>query len=132
MEGYRFSLDFKVRDYECDMEGIVNNAVYMNYLEHARHEFLNSIGINFAEMTARGIIMIVTRAEMEYKNSLRSGDTFTVCINIERESKLRVTFVQDIFSSNGKLVLRGRVTGTAVNSKGRPEMPEFLQQAFGI
>lgn len=132
MEGYKFSLDFKVRDYECDMEGIVNNAVYMNYMEHARHEFLNSIGINFAEMTARGIIMIVTRAEMEYKSSLRSGDTFTVCINIERESKLRVTFVQDIFSSDGKLVLKGRVTGTAVNSKGRPEMPEFLQQAFGI
>ncbi|MBU2223338.1 MAG: acyl-CoA thioesterase, partial [Gammaproteobacteria bacterium] len=30
-----FSVDFKVRDYECDMQGIVNNAVYFNYLEHA-------------------------------------------------------------------------------------------------
>lgn len=132
MEGYRFSLDFKVRDYECDMEGIVNNAVYMNYLEHARHEFLHSIGINFAEMTAKGIIMVVIRAELDYKSSLRSGDTFTVCINVERESKLRFTFVQDIFNSDGKLVLKARITGTAVNEKGRPDMPAELLQAFGL
>ncbi len=43
MKDYKFCLDFKVRDYECDMEGIVNNATYMNYLEHARHEFLHTI-----------------------------------------------------------------------------------------
>lgn len=132
MKNYKFCLDFKVRDYECDMEGIVNNATYMNYLEHARHEFLHTVGINFAEMTARGIIMVVTRAELEYKASLKSGDTFKVCVDVERESKLRFTFVQDIFNSDGKLVLKGRVTGTAVNSKGRPELPAEIEQAFGI
>ena len=48
-----FSLNLKVRDYECDMQGIVNNAVYQRYLEHARHECLLSRGLSFAEMTAR-------------------------------------------------------------------------------
>ncbi|MGE4268073.1 MAG: acyl-CoA thioesterase [Deferribacterales bacterium] len=132
MKDSRFRLDFKVRDYECDMEGIVNNATYMNYLEHARHEFLHTLGIDFAEMTAKGIIMVVIRAELEYKASLRSGDTFTVCVDVERESKLRFTFVQDIFNSDGKIVLRGRITGTAINSKGRPGLPPELEQAFGI
>ncbi|WP_303850623.1 thioesterase family protein [Seleniivibrio woodruffii] len=132
MRDYKFCLDFKVRDYECDMEGIVNNATYMNYLEHARHEFFHTLGIDFAEMTNRGVFMVVTKAELEYKASLKSGDVFKVCVDVERESKLRIAFIQDIYRSDGKLVLKGRVTGTAVNSKGRPELPAELEQAFGI
>ena len=47
---YIFELEMQVRDYECDMEGIVNNAIYQHYLEHTRHEFLASSGISFIEM----------------------------------------------------------------------------------
>ena len=50
---YQFTLNFDVRDYECDIEGIVNNAVYQNYLEHTRHEFLKQCGMDFAEMAKK-------------------------------------------------------------------------------
>lgn len=133
MKEYRFSLEFKVRDYECDIEGIVNNAVYMNYLEHARHEFLLSIGIDFAALANAGVNLIVTRAELDYKTPLKSGDYFTVCVNMERESKLRITFVQDIYrKSDGKLVLSGRITGTGINDKGRPGIPDEVLALFGV
>ena len=55
MEQNCFTLELAVRDYECDLQGVVNNAVYQNYLEHARHEYLKSIGIDFAALTAQGI-----------------------------------------------------------------------------
>ena len=45
---YIYELEMKVRDYECDLQGIVNNANYQHYLEHTRHEFLTSVGISFA------------------------------------------------------------------------------------
>jgi len=45
-----FSVEFKVRDYECDQQGIVNNAVYLNYLQHARHEFGLSTGLDWLEL----------------------------------------------------------------------------------
>lgn len=48
MRNYQYKLDFEVRDYECDMSNIVNNSVYLNYLEHTRHKFLKSMGIDFA------------------------------------------------------------------------------------
>ena len=54
-EPYIYTIALQVRNYECDMEGIVNNAVYLNYLEHARHQFLRSAGIDFAELTQQGI-----------------------------------------------------------------------------
>mgnify|MGYP005695630351 FL=1 len=51
---HTFALDFSVRDYECDLQGIVNNAVYQNYLEHARHQFLRSCGFDFAQLHREG------------------------------------------------------------------------------
>ena len=44
----------KVRDYECDLQGIVNNANYQHYLEHTRHEFLLSTGVSFAALHEQG------------------------------------------------------------------------------
>ena len=67
-------LEFKVRDYECDMQGVVNNGVYQNYLEHARHELLQSRGVNFASVTAEGINLVVVRAELDYRKPLQANE----------------------------------------------------------
>ena len=64
---------FEVRDYECDMQGIVNNSVYQNYFEHARHKFLDDHNVNFAELYKKGFLVVVIRAELDYKASLTSG-----------------------------------------------------------
>lgn len=63
---YDFTLEFSVRDYECDLQGIVNNANYQHYLEHARHEFLVSKNISFAGLHKEGTDLIVTRIEIDY------------------------------------------------------------------
>ncbi len=124
MKEYQFRLDFQVRDYECDLQGVVNNAVYQNYLEHTRHEFIKQLGLDFAELAQRGINLVVLRAELDYKRSLRSGDNFWVGLNLERVSPLRFAFRQDLFlTKNNQLVLNAKITGTGVNAKGRPELP---------
>ena len=128
---YSHELDFEVRDYECDMQGVVNNGVYQNYLEHARHELLRSRGINFAELTAAGVNLVVIRAELDYKNSLVSNDRFVVRSSIRRVSRLRFEFQQDIFRlPDETLMLAAVVTGTSINPKGRPFVPELLEQLF--
>jgi len=122
-----FSIEMAVRDYECDLQGVVNNAVYQNYLEHARHEYLKSIGIDFAEITSRGINLVVTRVEIDYKLSLTSGDRFVVEIATERISPVRFGFRQNIYRlPDRKQVVKALVTGTALNAKGRPQLPEEL------
>ena len=124
---YSFRLDFKVRDYECDMQGVVNNGVYQNYLEHARHEFLLESGVNFAELARKNINLFVVRAELDYRYPLRSGDRFWIGLNFVQSSKVRFDFIQDIFRlPDNKLILNAKITGTALNERGRPFVPDEL------
>jgi acyl-CoA thioester hydrolase len=128
---YSHSLEFKVRDYECDLQGVVNNGVYQNYLEHARHEFLQSRGINFAEVTAAGVNLVVIRAELDYKDSLTSNDSFEVRSLVRQISRVRFEFQQDIYRiPDGKLMLTAKITGTSLNERGRPFVPEMLLKLF--
>ena len=127
-----FEIELAVRDYECDLQGVVNNAVYQNYLEHARHEYLKSIGIDFAALTAQGVNLVVTRVEIDYKASLTSGDHLLVQVVPVRVSPVRVGFRQDIFRlPDRKLMVRALVTGAALNAKGRPQLPQALVDAMG-
>lgn len=126
-----FHLPFKVRDYECDVQGIVNNSVYQNYLEHARHEYLLSRGLSFSELAGRGINLVVTRVELEYKQSLRSGDEFHVTVIPQRLSRVRALFAQSIYRAEGeRLILTGNTFWTAVNPQGRPFFPAELDPIF--
>jgi acyl-CoA thioester hydrolase len=112
---------FEVRDYECDMQGIVNNAVYQNYLEHARHQFIKEKGLNFAEITKQGVHLVLIKAELEYKRSLQSGDTFYIQTRTERESKLKLAFHQQVYRTrDDQLMLNAKMTVTATTKEGRP------------
>lgn len=118
MQDYIFEIQLKVRDYECDIQGVVNNAVYQNYLEHARHEYLSSKAVSFKELTEKEILLMVSRIEMDFKNSLTSGDTFSVKLKIERQG-LKLIFFQDIFRhSDDVLCLKAKVEVIAkINGK---------------
>lgn len=127
MEAKNFRLEMAVRDYECDLQGVVNNAVYQNYLEHARHEYLKTLGIDFAALAAQGINLVVTRVEIDYKTSLSSGDAFVVEVKMERASPVRIIFQQTIYrQADRKLIIKALVTGTALGVNGRPKLPPEL------
>ena len=95
-QGSVFSLRMKVRDYECDLQGIVNNANYLHYTEHTRHEFIHSHGISFADLHERGIDAVVARITMQFKIPLRSGDEFLSCLNVRKEG-VKYIFDQKIY-----------------------------------
>ncbi|HPX61649.1 MAG TPA: thioesterase family protein [Deltaproteobacteria bacterium] len=124
-----FRIEMSVRDYELDMEGVVNNAVYQNYLEHARHEYLKSMGIDFAAMVENKIHMVLTRIELDFKWPLTSGDRFVVELKPYRVSPVRIGFHQNIYRlPDHKLILRALAIGTAINKNGRPSLPKELQK----
>jgi acyl-CoA thioester hydrolase len=127
-----YKVAFKVRDYECDLQGVVNNANYQHYLEHARHEFLLSMGVSFSGLHDEGIDLIVTRVEIDYKYPLRSRNEFIVKTAVERDGHVKLVFRQEIcLLPEGKTVVLARVTGIA-SRNGRPVPPGRLIEQLGL
>lgn len=93
---YVYETRMEVRDYECDIEGIVNNANYLHYLEHTRHRFLRQAGLSFAEMHQRGVDAVVARMDLRYKSPLRCDENLISRLWIEKQG-IRYVFHQDIF-----------------------------------
>lgn len=104
-----YSITLKVRDYECDLQGIVNNANYQHYLEHTRHEFLTSTGVSFARLHEEGIDPVVARLTMAFKTPLKSGDEFVSKLYMKKEG-IKYVFYQDIFRlPDMKMVIKASV-----------------------
>ncbi len=128
-DNYKFTHEMKVRDYECDLQGIVNNANYQHYMEHSRHELLERLGVNFGKLHEDGIDAMVAKITIEYKIPLRSGDKFIVGINLERKGP-RIVFYQDIYRvSDGKLCTKGIVETICVEN-GRLTRGEIFDEVF--
>ena len=104
-----FTLTLKVRDYECDIQGIVNNAVYLSYLEHTRHEYILSKGVDFNALTSRGILLVVSSIQIHYLVPLRSGDEFTVFLNAAKTGPQLVCHQEIVRQSDNKLCTRADV-----------------------
>lgn len=124
---YFFTLEIAVRDYELDSEGIVNNAVYLHYLEHTRHAFVKQEGIPFGSLTSEGLVPVVRRMTIDYHTPLRSGDVMLSCLRVEREGA-RFIFYQDIFNKEGgNVVVKAVVTIVCMDKNGRINRGDDLQ-----
>lgn len=127
MEKYIFELTMKVRDYECDLQGIVNNANYQHYLEHTRHEFLQATGVGFARLHDEGIDPVVARINMAFKTPLKSGDEFVSKLYLRKEG-IKYVFHQDIFRlPDGKVSLRATVETVCLVDGRLSDSPLFDQ-----
>jgi acyl-CoA thioester hydrolase len=110
-----FTIQIKVRDYEVDSQGIVNNANYLHYLEHTRHEFCESRGFTFRAMQEQGIDPVVSKIEIEYHTPLHLAETMTSCLWLERRGP-RFLFHQEIFAPSGALAAKALVTVVALEN----------------
>ncbi|MDD6783776.1 MAG: acyl-CoA thioesterase [Bacteroidaceae bacterium] len=125
MKDYIFKLRMAVRDYECDIEGIVNNANYLHYMEHTRHQFLLTKGVSFIELHRRGIDTVVARINVQYKTPLTSDTEFDSCLNVRKEG-VKYVFYQDIYRvEDEKLCVRATVEAVAVVNGRLAESPEL-------
>ena len=128
---YVFETEMEVRDYECDIQGIVNNANYLHYTEHTRHLYLTSLGVSFAKLHEQGVDAVVARMNLQYKTPLRCDDVFISRLGVRKEG-LRYIFNQDIFrKSDNRLSFRATVELVCLIN-GRLGNSEDYDRAFGF
>ena len=123
-----FEITMEVRDHELDRFGVVNNAVYQNYLEHARHAFLASRGISLTHLLEEKFRPVVTRIDLEYLLPLQSGDSFSVQLWLTRLTRVKFQFFQQIQKiPSMQSTTRAHVIGAFLGPNDRPVMPEKMK-----
>ena len=127
MKKYIFELEMKVRDYECDLQGVVNNSNYQRYMEHTRHEFLETLGENFEQMHKNGIDAFVSRVEIKFRHSLRTGDRFLSCMNIRREG-VKLLFDQDLYRMSDQALASSGTVECVIVEKGKLTRGEYFDK----
>ena len=127
MKEYMFKVTDKVRDYECDLQGVVNNANYQHYMEHTRHQFLEALHENFGAMHAHGIDAFVSRVEIQFKLPLRSGDSYISCLNTYKKG-VKLVFEQDIYRLPDETLCTKGVVDTVIVQDGKLTRGEYFDQ----
>jgi len=127
---YIYGLPLKVRDYEVDSQGIVNNPNFLLPREHPRHEFCQERGISFRDMQRAGIDPVVRKIEISYLTPLRLAEEMESKLWMERRGA-RFIFHQDIFNAKGKEVVRALVHIVCIEN-GRISRGDTLAEAFGL
>ncbi len=114
MKDYLFTLEMETRDYECDIQGIVNNANYQHYLEATRHKWIQQEGFSFSRWHAEGMDVVVSEITMKYKVPLHGQESFLSCLNVKRNGP-RFIFEQDLYrKSDLKLCVSATVTAVCM------------------
>lgn len=114
-----YECTLRVRTYECDAYGHVNNAVYLHYLEYARCEYLRDVGFEYNAAVQAGYGLYVAKIEIEYKQPALSDDLLTIHTWPVKKGAVSGTMAQKIMKDTAVLA-EARVSWAFVNSQGKP------------
>lgn len=124
-----FENKMKVRDYECDSQGVVNNANYLHYFEATRHELMEKCGLRLRDLTEANILPVVRNVNISYRSSLRGSDEFVCSATAMREG-LRYHFHQEITRISDNTLCAKAVIEVVCLVNGKVAMPEIFDKAF--
>lgn len=129
---FTFQIPLEVRDYELDLQGIVNNAVYNHYFEHTRHQFLKHHELDFAQLHNEGLDAVVVQMTTKYKRALKSGDSFVSKLYAVRKGRLRIVFFQSLFLNPCQSVVASSEVEVACVFINRPVEPLAIVEKLQI
>ncbi len=107
-----------VRSYECDSYAHVNNAVYLNYLEVARHEMLEALGMDYEAMRSAGFGLVVAQIDIRYRRPAVAGDVLTIMSHATKRLRVGGIIAQRILRSE-EVIAEAEVTWVSIDGRGR-------------
>lgn len=121
-----------VASYELDSFGHVNNAVYLNYLEKARCDFMTLRGLHFDDFFKWCRYPVVARASLEYKYPAKAGDKLLIKGWISKHTAASFTMQYEIIhQGNGRVILTAETFHVFVDDHNRPSrLPEEFLKKF--
>ncbi|HVV69457.1 MAG TPA: thioesterase family protein [Gammaproteobacteria bacterium] len=111
----------EVRNYEIDYQGIVGNAIYFNYLDEARAKYLQQLDVSVVKYALENKNIVLVKTDINFKRSLRYGDSFCVLSKLSRISRFKFLFDQTIIlKSSDQIMVTAESVIACVNREGKP------------
>ena len=111
----------KVRHYEADAYGHVNHASYVHYLETARVEALEAIGLSLPDMRRQGVIAVAAAISVNYHSPASPGETLVIATHVREIRGARTLWIQTVSeATTGRPVVTAEVTGAFLTESGKP------------
>ncbi|MBU6530286.1 acyl-CoA thioesterase [Streptomyces mayonensis] len=114
-----FSVPVTVRGYETDTQGHLNQAVYLNYAEHARWSLLQAAGIRQSELVAGGVGPVALETRIRYRRELLAGDEVTVTCAFEWGEGKTFRILQLIRKTDGTVAAEAEGVGGLMDLAAR-------------
>lgn len=126
-----FSHSFRVRYGECDPQGIVFNANYVAYFDHAFTELWREAFGSYAVMEERGVDMVVAELNVEFRAPARFDELVTLGLAIERLGTTSMTTRLQLHRGEDLLV-EGRMRHVVVDAESwqKAELPDWLREGL--
>ena len=128
-----YELPLRVRTYEVDALGHVNNAVYLNYLEQAATEHAEALGFGRERLATLGGLFVVRRHEIDYLGAALMGDELRIITWPESIKGPRAVRRYEVrHAATGKILVRASTVWAWLDLRGRPRpVPREIIDTFG-
>ncbi|MCX8155247.1 MAG: acyl-CoA thioesterase [Verrucomicrobiae bacterium] len=129
---YQHTLSLRVRYSETDQMGTYYNSRVLEWFECARTELLRSLGLPYAEMERRGVLLPLVEAHVEYLGRARYDDLLQLTVRAAPEGRARLRcMVEIVHGETGKPVARGYTVHGFTDAQGKPiRPPAWFWEAF--
>lgn len=116
-----YKYERKINYYETDRMGVVHHSNYIRFLEEARCNWLESIGLPFATLEENGITIPVLAVNCDYKHHVTFNDVIIVEMVVKEYTGVRMTVQYKIINKNtSDIVLVGETKHCFTNKNLRP------------
>jgi acyl-CoA thioester hydrolase len=123
-----FQMRLTVRNYELDSLGHLHSAVYYEYGEHVRWEFLRAAGIEIDKLLAENIAPVQLESTIRFHRELRGGDEVDVtCVPIWRDGKM-FRIAQEYRRPDGTLAAELTTVGGLLDLADRRLLPDVRER----
>ncbi|MFC7883098.1 acyl-CoA thioesterase [Streptomyces sp. NPDC057376] len=123
-----FSVPVTVRGYETDTQGHLNQAVYLNYAEHARWSLLQAAGIRQADLVARGVGPVALETTIRFRRELFAGDEVEVTCAFEWGEGKTFRIVQAVRKADGTVAAEIEGVGGLMDLNARRLVADPLRR----
>lgn len=129
-----FETKIRVEYHHTDQMGIVHHSNYVKFFEVARTEWLRAMGITYAEMERRGVMMPIVDVAVKYRNPALYDELISVTAFVDEAPMARMTFRYEVRGEDGREIASGSTTLGFIDSQTRRPVraPKWLLEVINL